>query len=49
MDHDTSRLPPWLRRVPTPLFAMSVLAYPLVDTFRIFVCAWPRGVARSRR
>lgn len=45
MDHDISRLPPWLRRVPTPLFAMGVLAYPLVDTFRVFVSRAARGVS----
>ncbi len=43
IDHDTSRLPHWLAAVPTPLFAMSVIAYPLVDTFRIFVVRMAKG------
>lgn len=37
VDHDTSKLPLWLSEVPTPLFAMGAIAYPIVDTFRIFV------------
>ncbi|MFN8352308.1 MAG: MraY family glycosyltransferase [Flavobacteriales bacterium] len=43
IDHDTSRLPRWLASVPTPLFAMSVIAYPLVDTFRIFIVRMASG------
>lgn len=43
VDHDVSRLPQWLRSVPTPLFAMSVIAYPLVDTFRVFVVRTAKG------
>lgn len=43
VDHDITRLPQWLRTVPTPLFAMSVLAYPLVDTFRVFIVRAARG------
>lgn len=43
VDHDGSRLPEWLRTVPTPLFAMSVIAYPLVDTFRVFVVRMAKG------
>ena len=43
VDHDISRLPQWLRNVPTPLFAMSVIAYPLVDTFRVFVVRMAHG------
>lgn len=45
VDHDTSRLPLWLRTVPAPLFAMAVLAYPLVDTFRIFIYRSSKGVS----
>ncbi|MBS1581112.1 MAG: undecaprenyl/decaprenyl-phosphate alpha-N-acetylglucosaminyl 1-phosphate transferase [Bacteroidetes bacterium] len=45
VDHDVSRLPHWLRTVPTPLFAMAVIAYPLVDTFRVFVVRTARGVS----
>lgn len=45
VDHDISRLPGWLRTVPTPLFAMSVIAFPLVDTFRVFVVRMARGTS----
>ncbi len=37
VDQDTSRMPIKLRQLPTPIFVMSVLAYPLVDTLRVFV------------
>lgn len=43
VDHDISRLPYWLRTVPTPLFAMAAIAYPLVDTFRVFVVRTAKG------
>lgn len=43
IDHDTSRLPRWLAAVPTPLFAMSAIAYPMVDTFRIFAVRMSKG------
>ncbi len=43
IDHDISRLPRWLAAVPTPLFAMSVIAYPIVDTFRIFAVRIAKG------
>ncbi|MCB0793402.1 MAG: undecaprenyl/decaprenyl-phosphate alpha-N-acetylglucosaminyl 1-phosphate transferase [Flavobacteriales bacterium] len=45
IDHDTSRLPDYLRQIPTPVFAMAVIAYPLVDTLRIFVHRSMRGVS----
>lgn len=45
VDHDTSRLPVQLRQLPTPLFAMAVLAYPLVDTLRVFVVRMSRGMS----
>lgn len=45
VDHDTSRLPQYLRQIPTPIFAMAVLAYPLVDTLRIFVYRMVRGIS----
>ncbi len=43
IDHDISRLPHWLASVPTPLFAMAVIAYPIVDTFRIFIVRMAKG------
>lgn len=45
IDHDTSRLPHYLRQIPTPIFAMAVLAYPLVDTLRVFVVRAASGVS----
>lgn len=45
VDHDTRQLPDWLRLVPTPLFAMATVAYPLVDTLRIFIVRTARGVS----
>ncbi|MBK7946514.1 MAG: undecaprenyl/decaprenyl-phosphate alpha-N-acetylglucosaminyl 1-phosphate transferase [Flavobacteriales bacterium] len=43
VEHDPSRLPIKLRQLPTPIFAMSVLAYPLVDTLRVFVVRMAKG------
>ncbi len=45
IDHDTTHLPVNLRRISTPVFAMSVLAYPLVDTLRVFIVRAARGVS----
>ncbi len=33
----------WFTSVPTPLFAMSVLAYPLIDTLRVFTVRTLQG------
>lgn len=45
VDHDTSRLPQYLQQIPTPIFTMAVLAYPLVDTLRVFVVRMARGIS----
>jgi UDP-N-acetylmuramyl pentapeptide phosphotransferase/UDP-N-acetylglucosamine-1-phosphate transferase len=45
VDHDTARLPLYLKQIPTPLFAMAVIAYPLVDTLRVFVYRMVRGIS----
>ena len=45
VDHDTSKLPLRLRQIPTPIFAMATIAYPLVDTLRIFIVRAARGVS----
>lgn len=45
VDHDTSRLPEYLRQIPTPVFVMAVVAYPLVDTLRVFIHRSVRGVS----
>lgn len=43
VEHDTHRLPVYLRQIPSPIFAMAVVAYPLVDTLRVFVVRISRG------
>lgn len=45
VDHDTSRLPVQLREVAAPLFAMAAIAYPLVDTLRIFTYRTIKGAS----
>ena len=45
VSHDISKLPLQLRQLPTPIFAMAVLAYPLVDTLRVFVVRMARGTS----
>lgn len=45
LDHDVSKLPLYLKQVSKPIFVMSVLAYPLVDTLRIFVYRISRGIS----
>ena len=45
IDHDTTRLPIYLKQIPTPIFAMAVIAYPLVYTLRIFIYRMVRGVS----
>jgi UDP-N-acetylmuramyl pentapeptide phosphotransferase/UDP-N-acetylglucosamine-1-phosphate transferase len=45
IDHDMTRLPIWLRSVSAPIFVMAVLAYPLVDTLRIFLYRASKGVS----
>lgn len=45
VDHDTSRLPVQLQQIPTPIFVMAVLAYPLADTLRVFVVRMSRGIS----
>jgi UDP-N-acetylmuramyl pentapeptide phosphotransferase/UDP-N-acetylglucosamine-1-phosphate transferase len=42
---DTSRMPMRLRQIPVPIFTMCVVAYPLVDTFRVFVVRMARGIS----
>jgi UDP-GlcNAc:undecaprenyl-phosphate GlcNAc-1-phosphate transferase len=45
VEHDTTRLPEYLRQIPTPIFVMAVVAYPLVDTLRVFVVRSVKGVS----
>ncbi|NNK81088.1 MAG: undecaprenyl/decaprenyl-phosphate alpha-N-acetylglucosaminyl 1-phosphate transferase, partial [Flavobacteriales bacterium] len=37
IEHDTSLLPELIRGIPTPVLAMTILSYPLVDTLRVFL------------
>ncbi len=43
IEHDTSLLPDYLKGIPTPVLAMSILSYPLVDTLRAFTIRVMRG------
>lgn len=43
IEHDTSLLPDFIAQVPTPLLAMSILSYPLVDTMRVFMLRAIKG------
>lgn len=45
VDHDTSRLPARLAQIPSPIFAMALVAYPLVDTLRVFIVRMSRGIS----
>ncbi len=45
VDHDTTRLPEYLKQIPTPVFVMAVVAYPLVDTLRVFIHRSVRGIS----
>lgn len=43
IEQDITALPPWLHDVSKPIFAMSVIAYPIIDTFRIFIYRMSKG------
>jgi len=43
IESDPSTLPVQIRDVPKPIFAMAVIAYPLIDTFRIFIYRMSKG------
>ena len=43
IEYDTSKLPVKLLLISKPLFAMSVIVYPLMDTLRIFIYRTFRG------
>jgi UDP-GlcNAc:undecaprenyl-phosphate/decaprenyl-phosphate GlcNAc-1-phosphate transferase len=45
VDHDTSRMPEYMRMIPKPIFVMAVVAYPLVDTLRVFVYRMAQGIS----
>lgn len=37
VEFDKSELPPWLFNISKPVFVLTCLAYPLIDTLRIFI------------
>jgi UDP-N-acetylmuramyl pentapeptide phosphotransferase/UDP-N-acetylglucosamine-1-phosphate transferase len=43
IEHDTKLLPELLQNVSTPVLAMSILSYPLVDTLRVFMLRAVKG------
>ncbi|MBP7408099.1 MAG: undecaprenyl/decaprenyl-phosphate alpha-N-acetylglucosaminyl 1-phosphate transferase [Flavobacteriales bacterium] len=45
VDHDKRHLPVQLENLSRPIFVMAVLAYPLVDTLRVFVVRMARGTS----
>tara|TARA_B100000508_G_scaffold133764_1_gene123928 strand:- start:102 stop:1151 length:1050 start_codon:yes stop_codon:yes gene_type:complete len=45
IEYDFSSLPAELKHISKPIFAMAVLAYPLLDTFRIFLYRLLKGVS----
>lgn len=45
VEFDKSELPPWLFDMSKPVFVLSCLAYPLIDTMRIFIYRSVKGVS----
>ena len=45
IEHDTSLLPSAVHEISTPLVAMSLLSYPLVDTLRVFFIRAVKGIS----
>ena len=45
INHPTTALPDFIKDIPTPVFAMAVLSYPLIDTLRIFVYRAIKGLS----
>lgn len=43
IEHDVSKLPEQIQNISTPVMAMSILSYPLVDTLRVFFIRAIRG------
>lgn len=43
IEHPTDELPEMLQNVSTPVLAMSILVYPLIDTLRIFIVRAMKG------
>jgi UDP-N-acetylmuramyl pentapeptide phosphotransferase/UDP-N-acetylglucosamine-1-phosphate transferase len=45
IEYDVSAIPSDMKGISKPIFAMSVLSYPLLDTFRIFVYRMIKGTS----
>ena len=45
IEFDFNALPPEMKHISKPIFAMAVLSYPLIDTFRIFVYRAIKGLS----
>lgn len=45
IEFDFSALPSEMKHISKPIFAMSVLSYPLIDTFRIFIYRLIKGTS----
>ena len=43
IEHDTSKVPEMISGISTPVLAMSILSYPLVDTLRVFMLRALKG------
>ena len=45
IEHDTRLLPEMVADIPTPVLAMSIISYPLVDTLRVFILRAIKGTS----
>ena len=45
IEFDFTALPPEMKHISKPIFAMAVLSYPLIDTFRIFIYRAIKGLS----
>ena len=45
IDHSTEGLPSFLANVSVPVFVMTIMAYPLIDTLRVFIYRAIKGIS----
>lgn len=45
IEFESAKIPPEMVNISRPIFAMSVLAYPLIDTLRIFLVRMAKGIS----
>ncbi|MFB1021204.1 MAG: MraY family glycosyltransferase, partial [Vicingaceae bacterium] len=45
IEFDFSRVPEEMKHISKPIFAMAVLSYPLIDTFRVFTIRIAKGLS----